>query len=211
MLLMTGNLLSAQNFSASLMMGINGSQIDGDGMSGYYKPGLAAGAGVRFPLNEKISFGPEFLYSMKGSKASFEQVTEFGFPRIIYRVNYLDLPIVMDYRISSGLEAEAGLSFGRLLNARLDNGTNLGFVDVPYLFRKSDFQLLLGLKYKIFDNTWLSGRFMYSLISTNALGLTSLNYGLAGIPGRGGFFNNILQITLSRQFYGKRMETTTAF
>lgn len=208
---MAGNLISAQNFSASLMLGMNGSQIDGDGMSGYYKPGLAAGAGVRFPLNEKISFGPEFLYSMKGSKASFEQVTEFGFPRIIYRVNYLDLPIVMDYRISSGLEAEAGLSFGRLLNARLDNGTNLGFVDVPYLFRKSDFQILLGLKYKIFDNTWLSGRFMYSLISTNALGLTSLNYGLAGIPGRGGFFNNILQITLSRQFYGKRMEATSAF
>ena len=76
---LTAYQLTAQNFSARLMLGINGSQIDGDGMSGYYKPGLAAGAGVRFPLTDKISFGPEFLYSMKGSKASFEQVTEFGF------------------------------------------------------------------------------------------------------------------------------------
>lgn len=196
----------SQNFSGRLILGMNGSQIDGDGMSGYYKPGLVSGIGVRFPISEKISIGPEIMYSMKGSKASFDQVTKFGYPRIIYRLNYIDLPIVADYRISGGIQAEAGLSYGRLLNAKLDNGTNLGFVDVPYLFNKSDFQLLLGLKYEIFDNLWLSGRVLYSVVSTNALGISNVNYGLFGVPSRGGFFNNLLQFSLSAHLFGSQPE-----
>lgn len=198
--------LVAQNFSGRLIIGMNGSQIDGDGMSGYYKPGLVSGIGVRFPINEKISIGPEIIYSMKGSKASFDQVTKFGYPRIIYRLNYIDIPMVADYRISGGIQAEAGLSYGRLLNAKLDDGTNLGFVDRNEWFKKSDFQILLGLKYEIFDNLWLSGRMMYSVISTNAFGINNLNYGLFGIPSRGGFFNNLLQFTISFHLFGSRPE-----
>ena len=194
--------ICSQNFSGRLILGINGSQIDGDGMGGYYKPGLVSGIGVRFPINEKISFGPEIIYSMKGSKASFDQVTKFGYPRIIYRLNYIDIPMVADYRISGGIQAEAGFSYGRLLNAKLDDGTNLGFVDRNEWFKKSDFQILLGLKYEIFDNLWLSGRMIYSVISTNAYGLNNLNYGLFGIPSRGGFFNNLLQFTLSAHLFG---------
>lgn len=198
--------LQAQNFSGRLILGINGSQIDGDGMSGYYKPGLVAGGGVRFPVNSRLSIGPEIMYSMKGSKASFDQVTKQGYPRIIYRVNYLDLPLVADYRISGGIQAEGGISYGRLLNAKLDNGSNLGFVDVPYLFKKSDFQILLGLKYEVFDNVWLSGRLLYSVVSTNALGISSVNYGLFGSPSRGGFFNNLLQFSLSTHLFGSPPE-----
>ena len=196
--------LCAQNFSGRLILGMNGSQIDGDGMSGYYKAGLVAGAGVRFPVNERLSFGPEIMYSMKGSKASFDQITELGYPAIVYQLNYIDIPVVAEYKISSGFLTEAGLSYGRLLNARLDNGTNLGFVDAEFLFKKSDFQLLAGLKYEIFDNIWLSGRLLYSIVSTNALGVTSINYGLAGAPSRGGFFNNLLQFSLSMHLFGQR-------
>lgn len=196
----------SQNFSGRLILGINGSQIDGDGMSGYYKPGLVSGIGVRFPISEKISIGPEIMYSMKGSKASFDQVTELGFPRIIYRLNYIDLPFVADYLISGGFQAEAGLSYGRLLNAKLDDGTNLGFVDRNEWFKKSDFQVLLGLKYEIFDNIWLSGRMLYSVVSTNAIGLQNANFSLIGLPSRGGFFNNLLQFTLSAHLFGSQPE-----
>ena len=198
--------IQSQNFSGRLILGMNGSQIDGDGMSGYYKPGLVSGIGVRFPISEKISIGPEIMYSMKGSKASFDQVTKFGYPRIIYRLNYIDLPVVADYRISGGIQAEAGLSYGRLLNAKLDNGTNFGFIDRNEWFKKSDFQVLLGLKYEIFDNIWLSGRILYSVVSTNAKGLQQVNFGLVGLPSRGGFFNNLLQFTLSAHLFGSQSE-----
>jgi hypothetical protein len=77
---------------------------------------------------------------------------------------------------------------------------------VPYLFKKSDIQLLLGLKYEIFDNVWLNGRLLYSVVSTNAQGLNNFNYGLIGSPGRGGFFNNLLQFTLSFHLFGSPPE-----
>jgi hypothetical protein len=196
--------LNAQNFSGKLLLGINGSQIDGDGMSGYYQGGLAAGVGVRFPISEKVSVGPEILYSMKGSRASLDQINELGYPRIIYRLNYLDIPLVVEYRQSRAIQLEMGLSVNYLLASKLDNGTNLGFVEVDYLFNKMDFQLLGGLKYRLFDDCWLSGRLLYSVISTNKLGLTSFNYGLAGSPSRGGFFNNVLQFTLSYRLFGAK-------
>lgn len=194
----------SQNFSGRLILGINGSQIDGDGMSGYYKAGLVAGAGVRFPVSDRLSFGPEIMYSMKGSKASFDQITTLGYPAIVYELNYIDIPVVADYKISGGFLAEGGLSYGWLLSSKLDNGSGLGPIDADYLFKKSDFQLLAGLKYEIFDNIWLSGRILYSVISTNALGITSINYGLAGAPSRGGFFNNLLQFSLSMHLFGER-------
>jgi hypothetical protein len=196
----------AQNFSGRLILGMNGSQIDGDGMSGYYKAGLVAGAGVHFPVNDRLSFGSEIMYSMKGSKASFDQITELGYPAIVYQLNYINIPVVAEYQIAGGFLTEAGFSYGRLLNARLDNGTNLGFVDAEFLFKKSDFLLLAGLKYEVFDNIWLSGRLLYSIVSTNALGITSINYGLAGAPSRGGFFNNLLQFSLSMHLFGQRLE-----
>jgi hypothetical protein len=116
---------------------------------------------------------------------------------------------VADYRISGGMQLEGGLIYSRLLNSKLDNGTNLGFVNVPYLFKKSDVQLLLGLKYEVFDNVWLSGRLLYSVISTNALGNNQLNNGLIGGTSRGGFFNNLLQFTLSFYLFGNKSVVLT--
>jgi hypothetical protein len=203
--LVPGPVMRSQNFQGRLILGINGSQIDGDGMSGYYKPGLVTGLAARFPVSSSVSLGPEIMYSQKGSKASFEQVTEQGFPRIIYRLNYLDMALVADYRLSQQRACiEGGLSAGYRLNAKLDNGTNLGFVDNTDLFKPVDFQLVFGLKYEIFDNCWFGGRALYSVVSTNAQGLTNFNYGLVGGPGRGGFFNNLLQFSLTMRVFGPR-------
>jgi hypothetical protein len=104
------------------------------------------------------------------------------------------------------MQLEGGLIYSRLLNSKLDNGTNLGFINVPYLFKKSDVQIMLGLKYEVFDNVWLSGRLLYSVISTNALGINQINYGLLGSPSRGGFYNNLLQFTLSFHLFGSKSD-----
>lgn len=194
---------SAQNFVGKIILGMNGSQIDGDGLSGYYKAGLVAGGGVRFPVTDKLSIGPEILYSMKGAKTSFDQVTKFGYDITIYRLNYVDMPIVAEYKIDRGPEIEGGVIVSYLLNAKLEVGrTNQGFLPVDYLFKKMDYQGFLGLKYEIFDDCWLSGRIAYSMISTNAIGLTNPNYPIVGVRTRGGFFNNYLQFTLSYKLFG---------
>ncbi len=192
----------AQNFTGKLIVGMNGCQIDGDGLAGYYKAGLVFGAGVRFPLSEKLSIGPEIMYSMKGAKTSFDQVTQFNFPRLIYRLNYVDLPLVAEYKVNDGLQVEGGFLVGYLLNSEFDNGTNLGFVNVDYLFKKLDYQGFIGLKYKIFDDFWINGRMLYSIVSTNAIGLNNFNNGIIGARTQGGYFNNVLQFTLSYRLFG---------
>ena len=192
----------AQNFTGKLIVGVNGSQIDGDGLAGYFKPGLVFGAGVRFPVSEKLSIGPEIMYSMKGAKTSFDQVTQFNLPRLIYRLNYVDLPLVAEYKVNDGFQVEGGFLVGYLLNSEFDNGTNLGFVNIDYLFKKLDYQGFIGLKYKIFDDFWINGRMLYSIVSTNAIGLNNFNNGIIGARTQGGYFNNLLQFTLSYRLFG---------
>lgn len=195
-------ILMAQNFTGKVILGINGSQIDGDGLSGYYKPGLVFGAGVRFPVSENLSIGPEIMYSMKGAKTSFDQHEKYQQPIIVYRLNYVDLPIVAEYKIDDGLQVEGGVLFGYLLNAKFDNGTNLGFVNVDFLFKKIDYQGFVGLKYRIFDNMWINGRLLYSVVSTNSIGLNNFNNGIIGARTQGGYFNNLLQFSLSYRLFG---------
>ena len=191
----------AQNFTGKLIVGMNGCQIDGDGLAGYYKAGLVFGAGVRFPVSEKLSIGPEIMYSMKGAKTSFDQVTKFGQLRRIYRLNYLDLPLVAEYKVNDGHQVEGGVLIGYLLNSKYDDGY-LGFVNVDDWFKKLDYQGFIGLKYKIFDDFWINGRMLYSIVSTNAIGLNNFNNGIIGARTQGGYFNNVLQFTLSYRLFG---------
>ena len=198
---------TAQKFTGKLILGLNGSQIDGDGMSGYHKPGLLAGAGVYFPISEQWTLGPEFCYSMKGSQTSSAQL-ELGYDRIIYKLNYIDLPIVATCRIRPNFAAMGGFQFSYLLNAKLDAGFNsTGFADANYLFKTMDYQIFCGIEYRVFGQVWFTGRVCYSVVSTNAVGLSNPNYGIWGTQTRGGFYNNLLQFSLRFRLFGGDKDT----
>lgn len=194
--------ISAQKFTGKLILGFNGAQIDGDGMSGYHKAGLAAGAAVLFPISEQWMIGPEILYSMKGSQTSAEQL-EKGYDRIRYKLNYIDMPLVATCKIKPGFSALVGLQASYLLRAELDAGfQSQGYQNVDPLFKKMDFGFMAGLEYEVFDNVWINGRFCYSVVSTNAVGLTNPNFAVWGAQTRGGFYNNCLQMSLRFRLFG---------
>lgn len=184
----------AQRFTGKIIAGLNGSQLDGDGFGGYYQAGLLAGFGADFQIDDHWSVGPEFLYSGKGSRTTIEQMDLLNLPRIIYRLNYVDIPIVVSYKVRDGFRGLAGLSVNYLLNAKIDRD-NRGFIDSRYLFEDFDYQVLAGLEYEVFDNVWLQGRLSYSMISTNKVGPNNVNFPLA-IGASGGFYNNLLQFSL---------------
>ena len=189
----------AQRFTGKIIAGINGAQVDGDGLGGFYRGGLLAGFGADFTINEHWSIGPEFLYSGKGSQVTIDQMEQLGLPRIIYKLNYVDLPIIVSYKVRPGFRILAGVSINYLLVAEIDNGTNLGFVDQRTLFNDFDYQVLAGMEYEVFDNIWIQGRWSYSAVSINKVGPTSP--GFPTITGqRGGYFNNLLQFSLRFDF-----------
>ena len=147
----------------SLVAGLGASQIDGDEIAGYTKPGIIAGAAARFGLTEKLGFQPELLYAQKGSRSTDNQ-QQAGLNTgtyIRWRVNYIDIPVLITYEFLPRFSLLGGASAGYLLSAKLDNGG--GFVDESGRFNTLDFNYLAGLEYEFADNIALNMRLEYSL------------------------------------------------
>ena len=70
------------------------------------KIGITGGTFVRFPLSDRFAFQPEVLYVMKGVK-----LAETAGGDLNVRLHYLDVPLLVRYRVSSSTE-RVGYVFG---------------------------------------------------------------------------------------------------
>ena len=113
---------SAQLFKAGVAVGVNFSQIEGDDIGGYTKPGLHLGVSSELPLSERWGVAFELLYSQKGSNSFLTSAgDEFSL-----RYNYAEIPLLLKFTdLKGGLTFRAGVSLGRL-------------VSYKYLFEKID-------------------------------------------------------------------------
>lgn len=113
-----GSRLAAQTFQASVIAGVNLSQLDGDDLFGFHKAGLNTGIRVVAKLGDRWRVGPEILFSQSGAlrpKNSFN-VSEFS----RFQLNTLEVPLMAyykDWRLTAG----AGLSYQRLFSYAIDN------------------------------------------------------------------------------------------
>lgn len=106
--------LQAQDFQAGLLVGLNASQIDGDGFGGYDKTGFKFGGFVRRHFTDEWAFQFELLYNHRGSQSKTEEGEN---PLYSYKLNYIEIPVLAQYYFFDELYAEAGLEFGYLLSA----------------------------------------------------------------------------------------------
>ncbi|WP_343638552.1 porin family protein [Chryseobacterium sp.] len=109
--------------------GFNGSTLTrGDGYeydnNEKIKAGFHAGVFANIPVSEKFSIQPELLFSQLGSKSDYNYRTSSGNYRKTqhydYRttLNYLSLPVMVQYNILPQLYVEAGPEFGYLLGGK---------------------------------------------------------------------------------------------
>jgi hypothetical protein len=199
--------LMAQGFTGGLIGGINGAQVDGDGVGGYYKPGLVLGFAAGFPLNEKWTIEPEFMYSMKGARTTMDQYIEQGIPWVHFKLNYVDLPILATYKLRPDLHFQVGLSPNVLLSAEFEDENGI-VVDRREFFANIDFMLSGGIEYRIMPKLGFNMRFNYSLIPANSRDLSDFNFNQAlnNRLNRAGFYNNVLSFTLRYYMFGAREE-----
>jgi hypothetical protein len=184
----------AQNFVGKLIVGINANQVDGDGLSGYNKPGLLIGVGAAFPINEKWSFEPEMLYSQKGSRAS-QAEQDLGSKFIIYRLNYIELPLVINYAPVEFFVVQAGLHPNVLVAAKIDPGDNQGFIDYLDSYKRLDLCGSGGLELRFRKNLAFNMRLSYSVFSARKLEeKPAFAQGIAGF--RVGQYNNSVSFSL---------------
>ena len=153
---------SAQSFRAHALLGLNASQIDGDGLWGYNQAGILGGVKVALPLSDAISLQAGMLYSAKGSRnGEFEP----GFT--IIRLSYLELPVEIQGQLVNRVYLFGGLSPNYLINARSDLGS--GFEPSRTGFRNFDLNFIAGVLYRFADNAGVQVRITEGVRSANTL------------------------------------------
>ena len=163
MLVLTGSKANSQKFYGGLQAGINGSQINGDHMSGFDKGGLLAGVFIDYPYSQRVFFTMELNYTEKGSKSKDGTMQTAG-SWTLAKISYLEVPLFINYKLSEKIDLNIGLSYGIKVGHKyfdsLDN-------EEPNIdrFRSSDFGICGGGNYKLGNKFKLSLRAGASLIT----------------------------------------------
>ena len=138
-------LANAQNFRGGALIGLSMNQIDGDTYSGYYKPGLIAGAVVDRAFSDNFSMAMEFKFLQKGSRASYNIDTESGeYYRAV--INYMQIPVLLQYRFWNHFWGEAGLGIAYCIGAKEEDDYG-EITSVP--FQPFEFSGILGVAYDV--------------------------------------------------------------
>lgn len=152
----------AQSFQSQLVIGINASQIDGDALGGYNKPGFLLGAMVAYPLSDIASVQSGLLYSQKGSRHGENDPFFF-----IWRLNYLEIPWLVRLHAFNKIYFSGGITANYFISSKTDTGS--GFMSSRSGFKSFDFCYLAGVAYQPFDRTAFQIRVVNGLTSANRL------------------------------------------
>lgn len=118
------------------------------GIRNFPRTDFHAGFLVSIPVFKNFTFQPEFVYSQQGatgnpSGGSLVSAIEK------YKLNYLNVPLLLKYHLPFGFFAETGPQVGLLLSAKTDE-TLVGGVNTGKYFHDKD-------QYKSTDIGWVLG------------------------------------------------------
>ncbi len=154
----------AQIFKGGLSLGLLASQIDGDRMEGYHKPGLYAATFVRIPLKDgNWGLQTELDYMQKGCKAHND--SESGILNTYQTtIHQVGVPVLAQWNCLKRYRLEWGVSFNAnfLIRSRRDGEISPYTDDADYrLFECSG----IGGVIVQFNPHWdCHLRYMYSLL-----------------------------------------------
>jgi len=154
--------LQAQKFVPTIKFGAVTSQVDGDKLEGYDKPGINTGIGVENHFHDYWLFRMELNYIQTGSrKLANPDIPNDRFYTL--RLNYVEVPFLFGVTIKKKYLIEAGLVFAYLFKAREDVDGS-GFIEPEPPFKKYDFPIRTGVGYKITDKLILKFHYSYSTL-----------------------------------------------
>jgi Outer membrane protein beta-barrel domain len=99
--------------------------------------GVNSGLVINFRINNTISFQPEICYMGNGSTLSLNNDVTYGSAK--FNINYLQLPILMDYKLNRFIHLQAGPYVSYLLSANIENSLPLQSFDFKNNIHYSDF------------------------------------------------------------------------
>ena len=126
---------------------------------------IIVGGFAEIGLSEKLSFQPEVLFNQYTStldssyKSIYENVITSDQSKV--KLNYLTIPLLLDYKFLGPIHLQAGPQFGILMNQDknfLQNGEQA--------FKNGDFSMALGAQVKLAQLRF-TGRYLIGLSNIN--------------------------------------------
>lgn len=186
--------LKGQQFNGGIMAGVAGTQVAGDTFYGFHKAGIFAGGFVNLQFTEHSVMQMELEYFQKGSRENPDSANNYT--QYLFRVNYIELPVLYQYIASKRFKIEVGPSAGFLVGwyeerdeYEIKGGNRPARVTL---------QINAGLYVNLTEHLMVNLRTNNSLLnirSDNATGDV-----LRIFPGNYGQFNDCLVLSLYYQF-----------
>jgi hypothetical protein len=126
------------------------------------KVGFVAGGFAKIPLSQNISIRPELLFNMKGASFNFSD-TITGDLESSYRLNYIEIPISLDFDVLGLLDLHLGVQGSYLLSKQFKLGDTKIDLDDD-LLQKGEFGIHIGGGIDL-GNLGIHARFQQSLSS----------------------------------------------
>jgi hypothetical protein len=121
------------------------------------KVGINLGIFAHIHASKIWAIQPELLYSLEGAQ-------KVGNPRVTYNLNYLNVPVLLQYMFDNGFRLEGGPQIGFLLNARRKSGD----VTAEYNgFKSTAFSIPLGVGYLASSGLGFDARYVFGLSDIN--------------------------------------------
>ncbi len=157
------NSLLAQRFSLGIKGGANLNKIDGSSFSDEFTFGYHLGAYATVGTN-KLAFQPEILFNEVNVDTAHGFTDVYNFNHIDnIKLQYLSIPVLLNYNVNKILTLQAGPQFGILLNqdkSLLANGQDA--------FKSGNFSLLGGIELHLL-RLRVYGRFVGGATNINNL------------------------------------------
>lgn len=151
---------TAQGFGVGVKLGTNINKIHGQSFKDQFTYGYSAGVFADIKLSSKWSLQTEVLFNQVSADTSdkFSELVHLNAGKISnIKLNYLSIPLMLNYNVSKGISLQAGPQYGILMSQ--DRSL---LADGKEAFKKGDFSLLGGLQIK-FASIRLFGRYAIGL------------------------------------------------
>jgi hypothetical protein len=164
-----------RSFRGGIVAGANLATIDNHNFTHYYKVGANLGGIGYMRVSNETDLSLELLYSQKGRNTSAltgTNVPGLEFIKMYDRLNYVEVPAMINYIDPLDDHFGVGLSYGRLLNytESLVTDRNIHLIQSNYPFNKDDMELLAGAEIHLYKPLYLTLRYQYSIIKIRDLG-----------------------------------------
>lgn len=167
------SIVKAQEFGGGVIAGVSSSQLSGDHLGGFNKLGLLLGVYTNRSLSRKLNVKMELNYIEKGSRNPENNLTGAH----EYSLNYIEIPVLLQYQAQSNIKIESGLYLGVLMKeveSYADGVIVEGNNPSNGSFNKTDFGFCIGLDYSISNslsiNSRLNNTFLFTPVRAHASG-----------------------------------------